>query len=289
MRSRAAHILVLAGILVFTGRAAAQEEASEPAASAQQQKPYAAMTPQQRATAMRAFLGLGPPPDKAAAALGEPLYQRNCAFCHGPQGRGATAPSLITSDVVLDDTRGEQLASFLQKGRPEKGMPAFATVPDNQLRNIAEFLHLQVDEIANRGAYHLLNILVGNADQGRAYVSSHCASCHTTASFAHIASRFRSPEQLQRGWIWPSRSHDPALAIAATVTLPGGSTMTGRVTQVSDFRITLVDGSGASHAIDRTPGVRVTMHDPLAAHQALLMTLTNSAMHDVTAYLETLR
>ncbi|HEY6448684.1 MAG TPA: c-type cytochrome [Acidobacteriaceae bacterium] len=289
MRSRAIHILVLAGILTFAGLAVAQEEASEPAANAQQQKSHSAMTPQQRATAMRAFLGLGPPPDKASAALGEPLYQRNCAFCHGPQGRGATAPSLITSDLVLDDAHGEQLAPFLQKGRPEKGMPAFATVPDDQLRNIAEFLHLQVEDVANRGAYHVLNILVGNADRGQAYVSAHCASCHRIASFAHIASRFRSPEPLQREWIWPARSHDPALAITATATLPNGSTITGRVTQVSDFRITLVDGNGASHAIDRTPGVRIEMHNPLAAHQAMLMTLTNEAMHDVTAYLETMR
>lgn len=289
MRSRALHILVIAGILIFSGLTAAQEEAGEPAGNAQQQKPNSPMTPEQRAAATRAFLGLGPPPDKAAAALGEPLYQRDCAFCHGPRGRGATAPSLITSDMVLDDTHGEQLASFLQKGRPEKGMPAFATVPDDQLRNIAEFLHLQVEDVANRGAYHVLNILVGNADHGQAYVSSHCTSCHSTASFAHIASRFRSPEQLQREWIWPTRSHDAALAITARVTLANGATITGRVTQVSDFRITLVDGLGASHVLDRTAGVRIEIHDPLAAHQAMILSLTNSAMHDVTAYLETLR
>lgn len=289
MRSRAVHILAIAGVLVFGGLAAAQEEASEPAGNAQQQKTYSAMSPQQRAKEMRAFLGLGPPPDRAAAALGEPLYQRNCAFCHGPEGRGATAPSLITSDVVLDDTQGEQLAPFLQKGRPEKGMPAFATVPNDKLRNIAEFLHVQVDDVANRGAYHVLNILVGNADRGHAYVSAQCASCHSAANFAHIASRFRSTEQLQRGWIWPARSRDPSLAITATVRVADGSTVSGRVTQVSDFRITLVDGKGVAHAIDRTSGVQVDMHDPLAAHQAMIMTLTNGAMHDVTAYLETLR
>ncbi|MGH9590080.1 MAG: c-type cytochrome [Terracidiphilus sp.] len=286
---RALIILVAAGILVFGGRSAAQEMEGEPAASAQQQKSNSAMTPQQRAAATRAFLGLGPPPNKAAAASGEPLFQRNCAFCHGPQGRGATAPSLITSEVVLDDNHGEHLAPFLKKGRPDKGMPAFATVSDDQLRDIAEFLHLQVEDVANRGAYSVLNILVGNAAQGHAYVAAHCASCHSMASFAHFADRFRSPDQLQREWIWPARSNDPALALVAKVRLPNGSTIEGRVTEVSDFRITLVDREGHTHAIDRTPGAQVKIHDPLAAHQEMIPTLTNGAMHDVTAYLETLR
>lgn len=247
------------------------------------------MTPKQRAAATRAFLGLGPPPDKAAAALGVPLFQQDCAFCHGPRGRGATAPSLITSDVVLDDIHGERLVPFLKKGLPAKGMPAFASVSDDQLKDITEFLHLQVEEVANRGTYQVLNILVGNAAEGRAYVAAHCRSCHSMASFSHIAGQFRTPDRLQREWVWPERSKDPALAITARVTLPKGGTVTGRVTQVSDFRITLVDRNGDTHVIDRTGGVQVEMHDPLAAHQAMIMTLTNGAMHDVTAYLETLR
>ena len=82
-------------------------------------------TPEQRAAATRVFLGLGPEPDKAAAARGAPLFQQNCAFCHGPQARGAEGPSLITSDVVLGDDHGEHLVPFLKKGRPEKGMPGF--------------------------------------------------------------------------------------------------------------------------------------------------------------------
>ena len=68
-------------------------------------------------------------------------------------------------------------------------MPAFATMSDDQLKDIAEFLHLQVEEVANRGTYHVLNILVGDAAKGQAYVTSHCMSCHTAETFAHIGSR----------------------------------------------------------------------------------------------------
>ncbi|HTJ31417.1 MAG TPA: hypothetical protein VL346_13000 [Acidobacteriaceae bacterium] len=114
-------------------------------------------------------------------------------------------------------------------------------------------------------------------------------SCHTAGAFAHIASRFRSADQLQRNWIWPAHAADNAAAITATVKLADGSVISGRVTQLSDFRITLVSANGETHAIDRNPHVDVQLHDPLAPHQALVNTLQNDAMHNVTAYLETLQ
>lgn len=242
------------------------------------------MTPEQRSAATRAFLGLGPVPDRAAAARGAPLFEQTCAVCHGKSARGAMGPSLITSDRVLTDQHGEQLVPFLKKGSPENGMPAFATMSDQQLTDIAEFLHLQVEDVANRGGYKALNILVGSAPKGKAYVERHCMSCHTADTFAHIASKFRSPEQLQRNWIWPARD----AGLTAEVRTPNG-TISGRVTQISDFRITLVDKSGQTHTIDRDPGIEVKIHDQLAAHEQIVMTLGNDDMHNVTAYLETLK
>ena len=114
-------------------------------------------------------------------------------------------------------------------------------------------------------------------------------SCHTDASFAHIAGKFRALDQLQRGWVWPNRPADHSLDITATVKTADGNSVSGRVTQISDFRITVTDADGQSHAIERGPGVDVQVKDPLAPHQALLMTLTNADMHNVTAYLETLK
>lgn len=281
--------MVAVGILTLGGIAISQQPATGGQEGAQQQVTYQNMTPEQRAASTRAFLGLGPEPDKAAAARGEPLFQRSCAFCHGPQARGATGPGLITSDEVLGDDHGEHLVPFLKKGRPERGMPAFATMSDEQLKDMAEFMHLQVEEVANRGTYHVLNILVGHAARGQAYVAAHCMSCHTAQTFAHIGSKFRSPDQLQRGWIWPPHGSDMASAITGTIKTRDGHTITGRVTQVSDFRITLVDSGGETHTIDRQPGVVVKMQDPFAAHQEMILTLANDDMHNVTAYLDTLK
>jgi mono/diheme cytochrome c family protein len=246
------------------------------------QQSYRNMTPEQRAAATRTFLGLGAEPDKAAAARGGPLFVRNCAFCHGPTARGATGPSLITSDLVLADDHGEHLTPFLKEGSVAKGMPAFGTMSNEELTNIAEFLHVQVEDVANRGTYQVLNILVGNPEDGKTYVEGHCMSCHTPKTFAHIASGFRSPDQLQRNWIWPARAEN----VTAQVKTPEG-TFAGRVTQISDFQITLVDASSGAHTIDRGPHVDVHLNDPLTPHQQIVMTLTNDDMHNVTAYLET--
>jgi len=281
--------VMLAAVFAVAVTVMGQEEPSGGQNAAQRQTPNQNMTPEQRAAATRAFLGLGPEPDKAAAARGTPLYKKNCAFCHGPLAHGATGPSLITSDEVLNDDHGERLTPFLKKGSPENGMPAFATLSRDQLKDISEFLHWQVEDVANRGTYHVLNILVGNAARGQAYVAAHCMSCHTATTIAHIGGRFHFAEQLQRSWIWPTRPGEGSLATTATVTIPDGATIAGRVTEVSDFRITLVDRAGRMHLIDREPGVMVQMKDPLAAHQQMIMTLTNADMHSVTAYLATLK
>jgi mono/diheme cytochrome c family protein len=286
-RRRIFYAILSIAFAVFA--AMAQEGPSGEQAPAQRQANYQNMTPEQRAAATRAFLGLGAEPDKAAAARGAPVFQRNCAFCHGPQARGATGPSLVTSDQVLGDDHGEKLVPYIRKGVPDKGMPAFAAMSEDKLKDVAEFLHLQVEQVANRGAYQVLNIVVGNPAKGQATVAARCNSCHTPQSFAHIASRFRSPEQLQRGWIWPRHSGDNSLAPTATVKMRGSETIAGRVTQVSDFRITVVDSAGQTHAIDRVPGVEVEIKDPLSAHQELIQSLTNDEMHNVTAYLETLQ
>ena len=284
------HLVLLttlaAGLMVLVVQAIGQGPQGPPAERAGAPP---ASTPEQRAASTRAFLGLGPAPDKAAAARGTPLYQRSCSFCHGADARGAEGPNLIVSDVVLGDDHGEHLVAFLKKGRPEKGMPSFSGAPDGELKDITEFLHQQVEDVANRGTYRFLDILVGDAAEGKAYVASNCTSCHASDAFAHIAAKFRTPDQLQRSWIWPPRPADNSLAVTATVRMADGSTISGRLTSISDFQIVLVDGHGQVQTLKRDPAVAVNVTDPLAPHETMIMTLKNGDMHNVTAYLESLK
>lgn len=235
---------------------------------------------------VREFLGLGPPPDPAAAKRGAPIYSANCAFCHGPLARGAEGPSLIYSELVLKDAHGTVIGEFLEHGRPEKGMPAFATLSDEQRKDIAEFLHQQVEDVANRGTYEIRNIVLGNPKKGASYVAAHCLGCHSiTGDLKGLGEKWR-PSDLQRNWIMPPRTG--ARAITATVRAPQ-QTREGRVQQIDDFRVALVDESGQTVIVERAPDVTVELHDPLAPHVAMIGNVADPDMINVTAYLETLK
>jgi cytochrome c oxidase cbb3-type subunit III len=232
----------------------------------------------------RTALGLGAKPDAEAAKRGAPVYASNCAFCHGPTARGAEGPSLLTSDVVLGDDHGEKIVPFLHQGRPSKGMPAFAQVDDSQLKDVTEFLHLQIENYANRGGYKVANILVGNPDKGKTMFDARCAKCHSmSGDLAHVGSKFK-PLDLQRYWIAPDRT-TPARAVTATVTGPEG-VITGVLTQLDDFHVTVADASGKAQSIVRSPSVKVELKDPLAFHMEMVPTLKDDDIHDMTAYLE---
>jgi len=237
--------------------------------------------------AVREFLGLGPAPDSAAAKAGAPVYGANCAFCHGLQARGAQGPSLVYSELVLEDPDGSHIAQFLKGGRPDKGMPAFPTLSDEQRRDLVEYLRQQVEDVANRGTYRVNDILLGDARKGARYVAAHCLGCHSlSGDLRGLGAKWR-PVDLQRYWIMPPRT-DASRAITASVRVPQG-TLKGRVQQIDDFRIILVQDSGQLVSIDRDPAVLVTLQDPLAPHVAMVGNLSDSDMINVTAYLESLK
>ena len=166
-------------------------------------------------------------------------------------------------------------------------MPAFATLSEEQRKDIAEFVHQQIEDVANRGTYEVKNILLGDARKGSKYVAAHCLQCHSvTGDLKGLAAKWR-PVDLQRNWIMPPRT-TPARAIRATVRSPNG-TWQGRVEQIDDFRVVLARDSGESVVIARGADVAVELHDPLAPHVAMVGNLADSDMINVTAYLEGLQ
>ena len=242
----------------------------------------------------RDFLGLGPAPDAAAAARGEKLYAANCGFCHGDKARGAEGPNLVRSDAVLHDEKGELIGAVVSQGRTDKGMPAFAQFSKDQLYDIAEFLHRQVELVANRGIYKRLNVVSGDAKAGEAYFNGagRCNTCHSpTGDLAHIGSRYQA-DTLQTRFIWPGpspygggRGGPPP---KVTVTLASGEVVSGTLKRQDDFNISIYDAQGDYHSWPRA-SVKVQVEDKLAGHRELLAKYTDKDMHDLTAYLVTLK
>jgi len=248
----------------------------------------------------RDFLGLGPAPDAAAAARGEKLYAPNCGFCHGEKARGASGPNLVRSELVLHDEVGELIGAAVSKGRADKGMPPFPAFTQAQLTDIAQYLHLQVELVANRGIYKRLNVVTGDAKAGEAYFNGAggCTACHSvnaaaTGDLAHIGAKYQ-PEQLQNRFIWPGAGgfggggRGAATAQKVTVTLPSGQSITGTLKQMDDLDISIYDASGAYHSWPRE-GVKVELEDRLAGHRKLLDRYTDADMHNLTAWLVTLK
>ena len=74
------------------------------------------------------------------------------------------------------------------------------------------------------------------------------------------------------------------------VTLPNGRTSQGRLVAITDFYVTLIDDSGTRRTFPRDNEVpKVEINDPLQAHLDMLLKYTDADMHNLTAYLVTLK
>jgi cytochrome c oxidase cbb3-type subunit 3 len=224
----------------------------------------------------------------AAVQAGKAQFQQTCGFCHGKDGRGgASGPDLIRSTVLSHDVNGNLIGQIVHAGRPDRGMPAFQ-LSDSVISQIAAFLHSEANSAASVAReipsdYPLDKLLVGNAQQGEAYFESHCAHCHSPAKdLAHIASKFK-PFDLQTRIAFPTGAKPTAI-----VTDRAGKTFQGDVIYSDEFWISLRDKDGKTHTWSRnSASIRET--DPLAQHARLLKELTDSDLHNVFAYLETLK
>lgn len=222
-------------------------------------------------------------------AAGKRQFAQTCGFCHGPDGRGASGPDLLRSSLVSHDVNGNLIGEVVRNGRPSKGMPAFP-LSDAEIRAIADFLHAESKLAAsvtqrNPAEYPIEKLLVGNAAAGEAYFNGagKCSQCHSvTGDLAHIASKYK-PFDLQTRIVFPSGA-----VPKITVTDKSGRQFSGDQTYSDEFQISLRDTQGWIHTWNRKD-VKAEIRDPLAAHEKLLTTYTDQNIHDLFAYLETLK
>jgi cytochrome c oxidase cbb3-type subunit III len=239
-----------------------------------------------------------PPDDPAAIERGRALYSVNCAFCHGADTRGGdSGPSLLRSGLVLDDQHGELMAPVIQSGRPDRGMPKFAFTAD-QIADVAAFVHTFRAAGYDESRRKPPSILVGDAKSGETLFTAKCSSCHSaTGDLRGIASKIADEKQLQQTWLMPGSGgrggggpRVAAPAPTAIVTLPSGERIEGKVERLDDFIVTLLTADG-SHRTIRTENdsPKVEIRDPLQGHRELLRSYSDKDIHDITAYLVTLK
>lgn len=232
--------------------------------------------------------------DNAAAERGQALFRSSCGFCHGNDATGSRAPDLVRSTIVNHDNKGDLLAPMIRNGRPDKGMPSFSTLKDDQLADIIAFLHHQAEAAAKSagvpGDYSASKLLTGNAAAGKAYFdgAGGCSGCHSvTKDLAGIAKKL-SPVDLQQAIVYPAKEEGGGPKVTATVTLKDGNKCEGTVRHHDEFEIGIIcqDGWYRSWPLS---DVEVKINDPLAAHRELMNKYTDADMHNLFAYLETLK
>jgi len=242
--------------------------------------------------------------DEAAALRGRKVYAAECITCHGTHARGSErGADLIRSEVVLHDRYGSTIGPFLRNGHPTQTTPA-AQLTEAQIVDLSHTLHQEVYNTL-RAALEIQNVLTGDPKAGAAYFSGAggCSGCHSpTGDLAHIGSRM-DPPSLQQSFLFPGgrggrggrgrggRGGESGSAhpVTVTVTPQSGAAVTGVLLHLDDFNVALRDASGDYHSFVRTASLKVVKHDPAEAHHELLDQYTDKNIHDIVAYLETLK
>jgi len=319
---RAKHSLALAAILLLTSIAVRLPAQGQPPAAPPAQAPgaqppagppqggrgrgQATFPAQQRSLA-----------DPAVIARGKTLFEINCRLCHGADLRGGDmgGVNLLRSDLVLRDQHGELILPVVKGGRQNPGMPVmppFPQIPDGDVKAIAEYIQAVAFTMRGQGnpppsaEAVVLNIVVGDAAAGKAYFASKCASCHSEGGdMQGVASRYSDPVQLQNAWVsggsgggrggGGGRGRGGAAGVnrrevRVAVTTQSGQRVEGRLDRIDDFIVTLTPADGVPRSFTRNGDVpKVEIRDPLEGHRNLLPVYTDKDIHDVTAYLVTLK
>ncbi len=237
-----------------------------------------------------------PPGDPAAIERGKGVYGVNCQFCHGADTRGGDGgPSLLRSALVLADDHGELMAPVVRSGRP--GMPKF-TMTDEQIADIAAFVHTFRAAGYDESRMKPPSIVVGDAKAGEAFFQSKCASCHSASGdLRGLATRIPDPRLLQQTWLMPGtgggRGAAPVVRVPPTtvvVTLPSGERVEGTLDRIDDFTVALTTADGTRRSFRTTGNTpKVEIRDPLQPHRELWRTYSDTDIHNVTAFLVTLK
>jgi len=257
------------------GRGAGESPASK--------KPPATVTPQTY------------PPEQIQA--GETRFISQCGFCHGRDaGGGESGPDLIRSTLVAEDVRGDKIGPVIRQGRPDKGMPG-SNLSDADIAAMVAFIHdaKAKAEAAGGGrrSVDVQDLQTGNAEAGRRYFNGAggCAKCHSvTGDFAKVGVRYEGLALLHR-LLYPGsgRGAGPAPAPpTATVTAQDGKVVIGKVAHHDEFTISVTDANGWTRSWP-VKQVRITIDNPLHTHVEQLGKYTDVDMHDVFAYLQTLK
>jgi cytochrome c oxidase cbb3-type subunit 3 len=220
---------------------------------------------------------------------GGSLFVQNCAFCHGKDaGGGESGPDLTRSKLVSGDKNGEGIGAVVRNGRQEKGMPRFS-LGDAEIMELVAFVHSQQDkamsETGVRKGVEDSDLLTGDVAMGKKYfeTTGGCAACHSpTGNLAGVAKKYTGL-RLEQEMLSPRDAKT-----TLTVKTRTGATLTGTETYKDEFMIAMTDSFGVYHSWPIT-AITYKEDSPVDAHIALFSKYTDADIHNLYAYINTLK
>lgn len=220
---------------------------------------------------------------------GGTLLLQNCAFCHGKDASGGeSGPDLTRSKLVMGDKNGEAIGQVVRTGRLEKGMPRF-DLSDAQIVSLAAFIHSQQDkamsQTGTRKGVEPEDLRTGSAEAGKKYfeTTGGCVKCHsTTGDLAGVATRYTGL-QLLEDMLYPKQPK-----VTVSVKTASGQTYDGPLEYKDEFHIGMKDSFGVYHSWP-VSAVTFKINDGAQQHVEIMSKYTDKDMHDVFAYIETLK
>jgi cytochrome c oxidase cbb3-type subunit 3 len=234
--------------------------------------------------------------DPEAANRGRKVWVAECIECHGTSARGTDkGKNLIQSDMVLQDRYGSKLAPFLAANHPMQSGRKSASLSKTDVADLSHFIHERVyDTLRGSSIFKPGQLVTGNAKAGEAWFNGagKCSTCHSaTGDLKGIGGRY-DPATLQGRFLFPrggGRRGGGGKQLTLTITPPNGPAVTGAPVVFDDFDVSVRDENGKVHAFTRSPQLKVVRNDPFAMHDQLLDVYTDQNMHDMLAYLVTLK
>jgi cytochrome c oxidase cbb3-type subunit 3 len=224
------------------------------------------------------------------AARGQVAFARDCAFCHGRDAQGGeSGPDLTRSRLIARDVRGDRIRAVVQNGRPDKGMPPFPKFTLPQLNDLIAFIRDQTKQAVarpgGRRGVDVADLQTGNVEAGKTYFDGpgKCSSCHSASGdLAGIATRHEGLE-LEMRMLYPEGAKSKV-----TVTTKSGETITGTLAHKDEFTIAMKDAEEWYRSWPISD-VQYKVDAPADAHAEQLEKYTDDDIHNLMAYLQTLK
>jgi cytochrome c oxidase cbb3-type subunit 3 len=185
------------------------------------------------------------PADSAAIRSSDKLFETTCAVCHGLDGRGGEHAPNITRGSAARLQTDSALFEIIDSGIPERGMPSFSALGNEQIRAIVSELRRLQNKTRPQPAH-------GSPEKGKElfFGKGRCGDCHAidgqgsflSTDLTDFASE-HDPDEIRESIVNPQSLDAPPRTSVVAVTKQG-TRLVGLLRNENNTSLQVQDGDG---------------------------------------------